>query len=143
MFALCLKATERNTADATLAVLIWGEAEAAAAGFAVLLTRADALQFAEDLRRTAEGCPDCGRPTGDPECLRTPATKGEITMDRDNAWPTGFALAQSQYDHAEPADEWDCICWEPGCELCYPDDEPDPDDVRDRRIDREMRECDR
>ena len=21
------------------------------------------------------GCPDCGRPTGDPECLRTPATK--------------------------------------------------------------------
>ena len=38
-----------------------------------------------------------------------------------------FALAQSQYDHAEPDDEW----------ADDEDDGPDPDDVRDRQIERE------
>jgi hypothetical protein len=58
---------------------------------------------------------------------------------------TGFALAQAQYDAAEPDDE--CQCPE-DCDTCCDqcqvdkDDGPDPDDVRDRRIDREMEERD-
>ena len=65
---------------------------------------------------------------------------------------TGFDKAQAQYDAAEPDDECQCpedcdTCNQesPGlycCGRCQEDEEEDPDDVRDRRLDREMEERD-
>lgn len=65
--------------------------------------------------------------------------------------PLGFDKAQSDYDHAEPDDPGECRCPDncgtcqqeaPGlicCGRCQEDDDGEhPDDVRDRRIEREM-----
>lgn len=73
-------------------------------------------------------------------------------LQAESAWPRGFEKAQSDYDHAEPDDPDECRCPD-GCVTCNQeapglyccgrcqddeDDGPDPDDVRDRRIEREM-----
>lgn len=58
----------------------------------------------------------------------------------------GYALAAAQYDAAEPDNECQCpeycdTCDQEAltcCGRCQEDDGEDPDDVRDRRIDREM-----
>ena len=68
----------------------------------------------------------------------------------DTIFAPGFDKAQAQYDGAEPDDE-ECTCpcdncdtcdqESPGlwcCGGCMEDDGPDPDRIRDERIDREM-----
>lgn len=57
----------------------------------------------------------------------------------DTIFAPGFDKAQAQYDGAEP-DELCADCRGDGESCCCQDEDdgPDPDDVRDRRIEREM-----
>ena len=72
-----------------------------------------------------------------------------------SVFASGFEKAQRDYDYAEPPNQEECRCptdcvtcqqEAPGlycCGRCQDEDEgEDPDDVRDRRIEREMEERD-